>query len=283
MNIHKEEIKKSEGLDSFFEYLSQRVRSKSTQLQYLSCVNTIYKPLTYLRGIDDELLLKLLNNKIQEINKDTNQINRNMSRRYAYKYLLKFLNKPDLVDRLVRRDNLPRRQKRKDIPFSIINSMAKRAKFPDRRLLIMLLADTGARISAIMDAKKEDVGIDGEQCYIALTEKKTGTSSTKYLSRKTSELLINQIKRMNDNDYIFSFRTTRRAAQIIKELSEKYSPHWFRHSKAVTLFRQGYNILDVAELLDHRSIESTRQYLKASGITSKKAMKKNEPKWREDL
>jgi site-specific recombinase XerD len=45
------------------------------------------------------------------------------------------------------------------------------------------------------------------------------------------------------------------------------------------LFRQGYDILTVAEQLDHKNIESTRQYLKASGVSSKKIMERDEPKW----
>ena len=57
------------------------------------------------------------------------------------------------------------------------------------------------------------------------------------------------------------------------------TPHWFRHTRAIFLLRKHYSIIDVADALDHRSLDSTRQYLKISGVSNRKIMERDEPDW----
>lgn len=261
-------------------FLLPRTRSEGTRKQYLYAINVIGKSMEELRGMADDSLLELLNSKITERDPETREMTRSYHRRFAFRYLLRFLGKSKLEDMLVRVGMQPRRRKRKDLPFPIVKQLVRKAQSEQHKLLFMLLSDSGARIGAVVGVKAEDIGWDGERAFIAIVEKKTGSSSTKYLSRPTSRLLKEYLSSHKSKDgRLFPFRTTERARQIIKSYRAGISPHWFRHSKAVTLFRQGYDIVTVSDMLDHRSLESTRHYLKSSGISSKKIMQEHEPEW----
>lgn len=254
--------------------LSQQIGAKSTLRQYVYTIGKIDASLAELRMMPDEALLKHLNGMIME---------KNYCRRYAFRYLLSVLGRDKLRPFLSELVRPPRKNARKNIPFVTIKSMVRRAKEPQEKLLIMLLTDTGARVSAIVGLTKGSVEFERRKAVITIVEHKTGSISAKYLSVPTSTLLKRHLaSRKMKGERIFSFGTTERARQIIRKYRPQDSsitPHCFRHTRAITLLRENCDLLTVADMLDHRSLDSTRQYLRESGVSNREVMKKHAPKW----
>jgi integrase len=284
--MNEKDVRELEG------FLAPRLRSLGGRRQYMYAIGQLGKPLAELRAMNDQELLALLNGKIIEVNPASGEVNRSYDRRYAFKHLLELLARPQLKPYLADVGKRSRRQKRKDLPFHIVKEMVKKANDPQHKLLIMMLSDTGARVSAVINTTKDNIGWDRERAFVVITERKTDTITTKYLSKGTSKMLKSYLDtHKTQGRYLFSFQSRQQAEKIIekyrpvvetegrKKEELKVSPHWFRHSKAVALFRKGFNIMEVADLLDHRSLDSTRQYLKASGVSSKEAMERDEPEW----
>ncbi len=56
---------------------------------------------------------------------------------------------------------------------------------------------------------------------------------------------------------------------------EKFSPHCFRHSKAIHLLQSGVNLIYIRDFLGHVDIKTTEIYARIDGEMKRKALEKN--------
>lgn len=144
-------------------------------------------------------------------------------------------------------------------------------------LILVLLYDTAARASEIINLKIEDISLEKKQIIL------TGKGNKKRrvpMMDKTKELLIKYIQCnkittgfLFQNKYRNNYNT-RFIRDVIDSVSKKtdinknITPHTFRRTRATHLLNAGINVVYIQELLGHQSIETTQEYAKV--ITDKK-------------
>ena len=133
--------------------------------------------------------------------------------------------------------------------------------------LLVLLYDTAARASEMINLKLEDIHL--EEKYIILTGKGNKQRIVSMMDQ-TQQLLIKYIKENNiTTGYLFNKKGRKMNNDFIKDIIKSsikiekiISPHTFRHTRAVHLLDKGVNIVYIQELLGHASINTTMEYAK---------------------
>ncbi len=148
------------------------------------------------------------------------------------------------------------------------------------KALLLLLYNTGARVSEIVDLKISDLRLDSSgQVKLLGKEKKQRACP---LWPETVELIKNYIENRNGkdqkNEHLFlnangSPITRFGIRYIVKKYAKsatnrtpsikckKVGPHTFRHSTAMHLIRSGNDINVVCDWLGHASINTTHMYV----------------------
>ena len=166
----------------------------------------------------------------------------------------------------------------------IFDSIDTSTKIGRRNLTILiLLYDTAARTSEIINLKVEDIHL--EEKYIILTGKGNKQRIVSMM-KQTKNLLVNYIKENHiENGYLFNRngrkmneRLLRDIVKTITFLNKQISPHTFRHTRAVHLLDKGVNIVYIQELLGHASINTTMEYAKVIEKSKFEAIEKVNPK-----
>lgn len=137
------------------------------------------------------------------------------------------------------------------------------------RAILEFLYSTGARVSEMVNLKKDDVDLIG------------GIAKVKGKGRKERLLPLGEPaikgikkyldKRVDDNPSLFiNRRTGSLTDRGVRNILERYikkaasslkvSPHTFRHSFATHLLNRGADLRSVQELLGHSSISTTQVY-----------------------
>lgn len=169
------------------------------------------------------------------------------------------------------------------------------------RTLILVLADTGMRLSSVLSLKRDALTYDhGGAPYLKYTNVKYGREA----AIPVSDRLRNQLKaheswlktKKPHSEYMFpgmnhsqtehiSHSTARRALKkyIEKadirdsdgELADFAHPHLFRHHMGTSLVNEGVPLHVIAEVLDHSSLEMTAHYAKIHDGTLRTAMEEH--------
>ncbi len=148
------------------------------------------------------------------------------------------------------------------------------------KALLMLLYNTGARVSEIIDLKISTLRLDSSGQIKLLGKGKkqracplwseTVELIKDYIEDRGRESKKNKLIFLNANDspithfgirYIvrkYAKSATNRSPSI---KSKKVGPHTFRHSTAIHLIRSGNDINVVCDWLGHASINTTHMYL----------------------
>ena len=164
------------------------------------------------------------------------------------------------------------------------------------KLILMVLYNTGCRVSELINVQVSDVSISYN----------SGTSSIHFCGKgrkeritpvwKTTARYIEQYieaQGLEQKDRLFKNKQGRnltrsgvsqritllstKASSIVPSLKEKkITPHTFRHSAAMNLLQAGVDISTIAIWLGHESIETTHKYMVADIETKRKAMEKLE-------
>ena len=148
--------------------------------------------------------------------------------------------------------------------------------------LLVLLYDTAARASEMINLKLEDIHL--EEKYIILTGKGNKQRIVSMMDQ-TQQLLIKYIKENNiTTGYLFNKKGRKMNNDFIKDIIKSsikiekiISPHTFRHTRAVHLLDKGVNIVYIQELLGHASINTTMEYAKVIEKEKFEAIKKANP------
>ena len=154
--------------------------------------------------------------------------------------------------------------------------------------LLVLLYDTAARASEIINLKVNDIHL--EEKYIVL-EGKGKKMRIVPIMEQTKILLISYLNSFDiKSGYLFQNKNNKMNERFIRDvinacniLEKKISPHTFRHTRAVHLLDKGVNIVYIQELLGHSSINTTMEYAKVIEKSKFNAIEKANPKISTDL
>ncbi|GAB6103612.1 tyrosine-type DNA invertase PsrA [Blautia glucerasea] len=197
---------------------------------------------------------------------------------------LVFLGREDCRVKLLRIQKKIFREKEKELTRKEYEKLLETAKREGRQrlhLLMECIGNTGIRVSEVKyitveaaRAGRTDISLKGKVRTILIQKK---------LCRR---LLEYAKKRKIRTGCIFLTRTGKELSrkQIWKEMKslcrtsgvmpEKVFPHNLRHLFAVTFYRVGRDIVKLADVLGHSSIETTRIYLLTTGDEHRRQMEK---------
>jgi integrase/recombinase XerD len=162
------------------------------------------------------------------------------------------------------------------------------------QLLLMLLYNTGARVSEIVGLKVKDVRLESHASVHFLGKGRKHRAVP--LWQKTTRLLRSWLKRSGvapDSPLLPNSRgepmsrsgvaqrlkivMTRAATKCPALRSIRVSPHTIRHTTAMHLLQSGVDLSTIAMWLGHESIETTHQYLAADLESKRQALSFLEP------
>lgn len=152
------------------------------------------------------------------------------------------------------------------------------------KLIMMVLAETGIRVAELKYFTVEAVK---QGNYIEVTNK--GKSRNIIVKNSLRKELKNYVRNQNiKTGYIFRsrkyknrpavektiWREMKKVATHAKVSKEKVHPHSFRHLFALRWLEQGGSLPDLADMLGHTSIETTRIYAKTTDEMKKQMLEK---------
>jgi site-specific recombinase XerD len=161
---------------------------------------------------------------------------------------------------------------------------------------MILLYDTAARDSELLDLRPCDFVTDAKAPYVIL-QGKGRKIRTVPIMRRTLDHFYSYIKRMglnqsdestlfyttihgkrhrmsDDNVARFLNKYTEGAKRICASVPDKITPHMFRHSRALNLYQNGVPLALISEWLGHTDIETTLIYAYADMDKKRKAIQK---------
>lgn len=144
------------------------------------------------------------------------------------------------------------------------------------RLIIMLLFDTGIRISELMDMKPEQLRNGYIQIYGKGRKERVVTKSP-YIDKwfiKYNAAKENYFQYKFADDYVFLSKNGKRlteegVAKFLKKAAKnvgvnasvRVSPHTFRHTFAHNMLKNGLDLYSLSRLLGHENVSITQVYL----------------------
>lgn len=160
------------------------------------------------------------------------------------------------------------------------------------QLIILLLLDTGIRISELCRIQYKDINLANQSIHICAFE--TGKKSRDrvvYIGHKTMTLLWKLYAENEDpeNYLIYNSKTPLNKPldrhdvdHLLKRLGAKANvancgAHRFRHTFAIQYLRNGGDIYTLKRLIGHSSLKMVQRYLQLAESDSQKAHKKASP------
>lgn len=126
-------------------------------------------------------------------------------------------------------------------------------------LILLVLVDTGIRLSELMQLSKSDY--NSNKGCLMLKKTKNRKQRIVYLSDYTNELLKNNMSSLFGEKITYSI-IYRLFNRVKNKLGfAKFSPHVLRHSLATNLIIKGADIFFVSKVLGHSSLNITKRYL----------------------
>lgn len=182
----------------------------------------------------------------------------------AVRSLFTYMRGQHLVDRnpaqYTSTPKLARREPRTVEPAAITAVVEDRQVSFTTRVQVALLAETGIRISELMNLRVEDVDEQHRQLHISGKGNKERTVNygarfaqmwAEYRGIATGKIFIEDIRTASRNIHF----------ALAKHSAQKYlSPHIIRHTFATEMVRNGASIYAVKDLLGHESVKTTEQY-----------------------
>jgi integrase/recombinase XerD len=142
--------------------------------------------------------------------------------------------------------------------------------------LILLLLDTGVRISEALGIERARVDLDGMTLTVLCKGRKERIVPFSVEMRKAL-FRWQTMPQQHSSHLMFATRSGlpiihRNAFRDVQRICQRAGvavavyPHLFRHQFAVTYIRQGGDIYRLSRLLGHTSVSTTQIYLRSMGI-----------------
>jgi integrase/recombinase XerD len=285
-------LKKEDVLENFKKWMKENTNLKQNSIvQYTLQIKKFFDKF-------DEVSLKNLRAFLfmKRDKKSSEEARIVYHRRFAVKKFLMFLGKEDWVkelDKLKKELRLQDRRHERYIDFETFKEMIEGFS-GELRLIMMVLYDTGMRISPVINLKVRKVREDEKGTYIEGREK-GGKLVKRYVDAQTAEMLKEMLKNKHSNDYVFRKKVGKRWEtwwecyyRLWKELkveSRKFlgdfgiSFHWVRTSRAKELYRKYRDLIKVKRFLGHKSITTTARYIDEGEFESSDIIKEEKGKW----
>lgn len=162
------------------------------------------------------------------------------------------------------------------------------------RMMLLVLYDTGARVSELTGLKVRDLRLDppakatlygkGRKHRSVPLMDETRDLLREYLHESGLMDNASQMKLVFRNQKAEEFtragisyiinKYVDKAREQSSTIPEKVTPHIFRHSKAMHLLQAGVNIIYIKDILGHSDVTTTQQYLRADMAMKEEALNK---------
>ena len=157
-----------------------------------------------------------------------------------------------------------------DADYKFLKKRLKADGYDEWYFIVWFMAATGARVSELLHIKVEHMAVGYLDLY-----SKGGKVRRLYIPKNLRTEAVQWLKEKGiTTGYLFLNRfgnriTTRGIAQQLKHFADKYGlnrdvvyPHSFRHRFAKNFLERRQDIALLADLMGHKSIETTRIYLR---------------------
>lgn len=143
----------------------------------------------------------------------------------------------------------------------------EQASNPHIYLLVVIALSTGARFSEILNLKWKNVDFKRKMFYFMDT--KNGDNRAVPISSKAYDLLEQRSKiRKINSDYVFARRDGKKPMDlrwqwdkaVEKAQLENFTFHDLRHTAASYLAMNGASLLEIAEILGHKTLSMVQRY-----------------------
>lgn len=252
-------------IEQFQLHLRDGNMAKNTIAAYLYTVRDYYSRfpklnkrglLDYKAYLIDNFKPKTVNLRIQAINKYLDFMNLSRLRLKS----VKVQNRSFLENVISNAD------------YTFFKNRLKKEENKEWYFVVRFLATTGARVSELIQIKVEHVTVGYIDIY-----SKGGKIRRLFIPKSLKEEALKWFNQEGKTSgYIFTNRfgeriTTRGISQQLKNYAEKYGmnvkvvyPHSFRHRYAQNFLERFNDLVLLADLMGHESIETTRIYLRRS-------------------
>lgn len=285
----------SQAVDGFILDMNARRLSKNTIADYC---NTFDKFAEHLHI--DKPIAEISHHDVRDFLNQFDDLSPKTVANYhaALSALWSFLIREELTtDHIVRRVPRPRFQKKEIAPFSerdlklLLSSLSQSKRYrrvkdvyatkhtiPNQvrnRTIILMLLDTGMRVSELLDLQIKDVDLHNRELIIR--KGKGGKGRVVPFSADTSKQIwkyLNgkeRVQRGKLDHLITSSKTGGQMGrsgvlQLLRRIGERAGvepcyPHRFRHTFAIMYLRNGGDIFTLQKILGHADLSMVRRYL----------------------
>lgn len=158
-----------------------------------------------------------------------------------------------------------------------IQQLLDSCRTPMETVLVTILCDTGLRISELLALTSSD--IDWERGFLYAHREKTKKDGWIPVSRQSLDALMKYLswrhskdKRLFPYEYYDIWRWLKKLGWRAG-MEDRLHSHLFRHTAAALRRIAGQEISDIADLLGHKKLDSTRRYEKIKPVALKERLK----------
>ena len=173
---------------------------------------------------------------------------------------------------------------------------SKRSTYKRDKAILLILLDTGIRVSELCDISIDDVNLESGRIFVTGKGNKSrfvflGKISRQAIWSYVAERFPNHEPPKDEPLFVERYgmyRLTRQGVlQLVRRLGTKAGikgvhPHRFRHTFAVEFLRNGGNVFELQQLLGHSDLEMSRRYVKLAQVDLETSARRASPadKWR---
>lgn len=162
---------------------------------------------------------------------------------------------------------------------------------PANRVIVLLLAHTGMRVSELCNLKTEDVDLDssiirirsgkGDKDRIVLIPAEVSEELRPYYLERLTDRKCPYFLRSRRGSRFDTSTVERRIRQIASQagIVRRITPHVLRHTFATTILRNGGDIRFIQQLLGHASVATTQIYTHVDDESLKALYSKFRPRY----
>lgn len=156
--------------------------------------------------------------------------------------------------------------------IALINTCKSKSVIDLRdKALLLMIYDTGLRVGELLNLTVDDLDLNGGSCLVK--NSKSRKPRVAFFSRQTARALRAYLKARKDRSkYLWitndgwqaSYTTVRdmlRRRGSEAGLDTIPSPHDFRRAAALSMLRNGADVVSVSRILGHSSVQVTQRYL----------------------